>query len=101
MSLEVVDAKLGAMRDDVSEIKRALTKMSEAITKLALIEQQQSQTSSSLERAFSVIGKVEARVAKLEQAQPNHARIADWVDRAVIALAGAALALMVKSAGVV
>ena len=41
MSTEILTVKLEALHSDVSEIKSSLDKVSEAITKLALVEQQQ------------------------------------------------------------
>ena len=51
-------AKLGALHEDVSEIKAALTKLSDAITKLALVEERQTQSAAALERAFTAIEKI-------------------------------------------
>lgn len=100
MSIDILNVKLEALHTDVGEIKTALDKVSDAITKLALVEQQQSQIAASLERAFGAIGKLEDRLSKIEQAQPLQNKAADWVDRGVIALAGAAIVLIAKAAGI-
>ena len=71
MSTEILTVKLEALHSDVSEIKSALDKVSEAITKLALVEQQQNQIASSLERAFKAISKLEDRLVALEQSAPT------------------------------
>jgi hypothetical protein len=83
--------KLISLHDDVSEIKGALKDLTFAITKLALIEERQTVTNTSLERAFMAIQRVEDRLFELERLQPiaNQSRV--WVERFVIALAGAAL----------
>jgi DNA repair ATPase RecN len=99
MSTEILTVKLEALHTDVSEIKSALDKVSEAITKLALVEQQQNQIASSLERAFRAIGKVEDRLAALEQATPTVTETAKWVDRGLVALAGAGAVLIGKTFG--
>lgn len=100
MSPKILTVKLEALHSDVSEIKSALDKVSEAITKLALVEQQQNQIASSLERAFRAIGKLEDRITALEQAQPAHTDAAKWVDRGLVALAGAGAVLIGKAFGV-
>jgi hypothetical protein len=104
MSPEILTVKLEALHTDVSEIKSALDKVSEAITKLALVEQQQNQIASSLERAFKAIGKLEDRLTALETAQagaaPLQTETAKWVDRGVVALAGAGAVLVAKTLGV-
>jgi chromosome segregation ATPase len=104
MSTEILTVKLEALHTDVSEIKSALDKVSEAITKLALVEQQQNQIASSLERAFKAISKVEDRLVSLEKAQAESAPVqtetAKWVDRGVVALAGAGAVLVAKTLGI-
>ena len=107
MSEDVFSVKLDALHKDVGEVKTALNKLSDAITKLALVEQQQDQIAAALDRAFKAISKVEeamtkdlseldARVAIVEKAQPKHNSAALWVDRALVGLAGAGMALIAK-----
>lgn len=83
--------KLLSLHEDVSEIKGALKDLTSAITKLALIEERQTVTNASLERAFVAISRVEDRLTELERLTPlnNQARI--WVERFVIAIVSAAL----------
>lgn len=107
MSEDVFSVKLDALHKDVGEVKNALNKLSDAITKLALVEQQQGQIAAALERAFKAISNVEdalskdlnaldARVTVVERAQPKHNSAALWVDRALVGLAGAGMALIAK-----
>ncbi len=107
MSEDVFSIKLDALHKDVGDVKTALNKLSDAITKLALVEQQQGQIAAALERAFKAINKVEevmskdlsdldARVTTVEQAQPKYNSAAIWVDRALVGLAGAGVALLAK-----
>ena len=100
MTTEILTVKLEALHSDVSEIKSALDKVSEAITKLALVEQQQNQIASSLERAFRAIGKLEDRLTKLEQGAPAQSDAAKWVDRALVALVGAGAVIVAKTLGI-
>lgn len=97
----VLEIKLEALHSDVSDVKQALNKLSEAITKLALVEQQQGQIASSLERAFKAIGKIEDRVTALEQQNaamaPQQNEMSKWIDRAIVALAGAGGMLILDS----
>lgn len=92
-------AKLCALHEDVSEIKAALTKLSDAITKLALVEERQTQSAAALERAFTAIEKIERRLASLEQSQPEQKRTAKWLERAVVAIVAAVAAMFAKKAG--
>ena len=83
--------KLLSLHEDVSEIKGALRDLTSAITKLALIEERQTVTNASLERAFVAITKVENRLFELEKLAPFNNQSRMWVERFVVALAGAAL----------
>ena len=107
MPEDVYAVKLDALHRDVGEVKTALNKLSDAITKLALVEQQQGQIAAALDRAFKAISKVEeamthdlnaldVRVAAVEMAQPKLNSAAAWVDRALVGLAGAGAALLAK-----
>lgn len=100
MNVDVLAVKLDTLHSDVSEIKTALNELSKAITKLALVEQQQTQIASSLERAFTAIEAVEKRVNALETAQPQNTEVAKWVDRGLVALAGAGAVLIGKAVGI-
>lgn len=97
---DVLAVKLETLHSDVGEIKSALNKLSEAITKLALVEQQQSHTASSLERAFKLIDSIEARVAKLERSAPKSAETSVWVDRAITAIVVVFLAFVANKIGI-
>lgn len=89
--LNELASKLLSLHEDVSEIKGALKDLTSAITKLALIEERQTVTNASLERAFVAISRVEDRLTELERIAPinNQARV--WVERFVIAVASATL----------
>ncbi len=101
MSTEILTVKLEALHTDVSDIKSALDKLSDAITKLALVEQQQNQIAASLERAFKAISKLEDRITAVEQSQalakPLQNNTDKWVDRGLMAVAGAGLVFIAKA----
>lgn len=96
---DVLALKLEVLHQDVGEIKSALTKLSDAITKLALVEQQQSQTADALERAFKAIGKIEERLSALEQTAPKHGETSAWVDRFILAIMIAVLGFIGSKIG--
>jgi predicted nuclease with TOPRIM domain len=89
--LNELASKLMSLHEDVSEIKGALRDLTSAITKLALIEERQTVTNASLERAFGAISRVEDRLSELERLQPINNQSRLWVERFVLAVAGAAL----------
>lgn len=86
--------KLQSLHSDVSDIKGALNELTRAINKLAVIEERQAVTTASIERAFTAIAKVEDRLLTLEKLAPENHRIGAWVDRAVMAVVGAALMMI-------
>lgn len=101
--LNVLAVRLDALHSDVSEVKTALSRLSDAITKLALVEQSQTQIAEALERAFSTIERIESRVSALEHfqisAKPKQDETSKWVDRAVTALVISAAGVIAKGMG--
>ncbi len=89
--LTVLSAKLQSLHQDVSEIKGALNELTRAINKLAIIEERQTVTTASLERAFAAIAKIEERLIDIEKHEPEHQRVKVWVDKIVMLIVGAAL----------
>ena len=88
---DVLSVKLEMLHSDVVEVKTALNKLSEAITKLALVEQQQTQTAEALERAFKTISRIDDRLTALEVAAPKHKETSGWVDKFILAVIVAAM----------
>lgn len=99
--ISLLAAKLGALHDDVSEMKAALRDLAGAITKLALVEERQLQTSSALERAFVAIEKMEARLGVIERAAVGSRRTAHWLDRALWAAAAAVAIFVGRKVGMI
>lgn len=97
--MDILAVRLGALHEYVGEIKIALGKLSDAITKLALVEQQQTQTALALERAFTALDKLEKRVDTLERKSPTHDRAARWVDQAVLGAVIVILLFVAKKVG--
>lgn len=110
----VLSHKLETLHGDVGEIKAALRDLTQAVTRLALVEERQAQSSAALDRAFRALERVEQRIAalelqtpdrldqrlvQLEQQAPQSTRAAAWVDRAVWACAAAGAVYAAKSAG--
>ncbi|MBS0370210.1 MAG: hypothetical protein JSS57_13515 [Proteobacteria bacterium] len=100
MSVDVIQEALESVRDDIREIKSAISKMAEAVVRLAVLEEKQSTQAQAQERAFGAISKLEARVRDLEQSQPVQKLTAGWVVSAVWCAVGVLATLALKSAGV-
>lgn len=84
----VLAARLQSLHKDVGDIKSALSSLTEAITKLALIEERQTVTNNALERAFVALEKLEIRINTLEKEAPLHNRSNIWIDRIIMLIVG-------------
>lgn len=91
--------RLTTLHEDVGELKRAMTDLASAMTKLALIEERQSHAAVAQERAFKILERLEARVAALETQVPNTKRMNAWMERAIWAGAGLFVMLVIKKVG--
>ena len=88
--LNLLSVRLQSLHEDVGDIKGTLKDLTDAITKLALVEERLSVTMNAQERAFKAISLVEARLATLEAKVPVTDNSMKWVDRGVTALVAAA-----------
>ena len=104
--INVVITRLGLLSDDVGELKETLRQIASAVTRLALVEERQSQTNEALSRAFKQIDKVEIkltsiehRLVALERMQPQQQQTSAWVTTMLWATAGAAVMFVAKKVG--
>lgn len=93
--------RLDTLHEDVGEVKSALRELAAAVTRLALIEERQTQAAAAQERAFSALENLEQRLAKLEHQAPANKRVSVWIDRMVFAAMGLLVMLVLKRTGVV
>lgn len=99
VNLRLLNQKLEVLHGDVGEMKAALRQLSDAITKLALVEERQAQATAAMERMWKGIANVEARVTALERLAPDGQRANVWIDRALMAIVGAVAMFIAKKAG--
>lgn len=99
MSDEVINHKLSTLHEDVGEMKTALNRLTDAVTKLALLEERQANAAAALERAFMAIERVEERLKRLELHLPASKRVNEWVDRSVVFALGLMVMYVVKKVG--
>jgi hypothetical protein len=101
----VVEEKIGSLASDIQHIRAdqnamrsAIERMSEAVARLALIEERQSSASHAIERIIGMLTKLEDRVRSLEIAEPLQQKSSEWVDKALWAALTGALAFIVGKA---
>ena len=116
-NVQVLATKIEGLAQDMSEMKHGIAKMADALTKLAIVEERQTQTILAQERAFKALERVEERqrthelqcrdqdkevrqliadsnerlserVAELEKAEPMQEQTGKWVMAAVWGAAG-------------
>ena len=110
--MQVLATKIEGLAQDMNEMKHGIAKMADALTKLAIVEERQTQTILAQERAFKALERVEerqrthelvckdqdkevrqliadsnerlsARVGELEKAEPMQAQTSKWVTAGV------------------
>ena len=111
-NIQVLATKIEGLAQDMSEMKHGIAKMADALTKLAIVEERQTQTILAQERAFKALERVEERqrqnelqcrdqekevrqliadsnerlsirVSELEKAEPMQAQTSKWVTAGV------------------
>ena len=109
---DVLAERVEGLCADMSEMKHGIAKMADALTKLAIVEERQTQTILAQERAFKALERVEerqrqhelqcldqdkevrqliadsnerlsTRVSELEKAEPMQAQTSKWVTAGV------------------
>lgn len=111
-AVNVLAERIDGLCVDMNEMKHGIAKMADALTKLAIVEERQTQTILAQERAFKALERVEERqrqhelqcrdldkevrqliadsnerlsirVAELEKAEPMQAQTSKWVTAGV------------------
>ena len=129
-AVNVLAEHIDGLCTDMSEMKHGITKMADALTKLAIVEERQTQTILAQERAFKALERVEERqrqhelqcrdldkeerqliadsnerlsirVAELEKAEPMQEQTGKWVMAAVWGAAGLLALFVAKQLGLV
>ena len=129
-NMQVLATKIEDLAQDMNEMKHGIAKMADALTKLAIVEERQTQTILAQERAFQALERVEerqrthelvcrdqeevlrqliadsnerlaARVGELEKAEPMQEQTGKWVMAAVLGAAGLLALFVAKQLGLV
>ena len=103
---EMLRMRLESLHADVGEIKGAMRELTDAITKLALVEERQMHANAAIDRAFKGVSKVDERVERvelrlldIEKLLPGFNRASLWVDRSVWACLGLLCMYVAKATG--
>ena len=110
VSMQLVIDRLSLLHEDVGELrddtKASMREMANAVTKLVLIEERQTQMNESyrsfnnqLEKSEIRANTLEARVDVLEKEQPMTKQVVNWVVYAVGAIVAASATYLLKTLG--
>jgi DNA repair exonuclease SbcCD ATPase subunit len=99
-SMGTLNTRLQVLHEDVTDIKSVLKDLTSAITKLALIEERQTQASAAQERAFKALERIEDRVNALEKRVPMNDHTNKWVERVITAVILALVISGLKQMGI-
>ena len=87
------------IREDQHAMRTAIERMSEAVTRLTLVEERQAAASSAIDRLAQTLEKLDERLRRLEVAEPMQAKAAEWVQSGIWAAAAAAVMFVAGKAG--
>ena len=87
------------IREDQHAMRAAIERMSEAVTRLALVEERQAAASTAIERLVQSLERLDERLRRLEVAEPMQAKAAEWVQSALWSAAAAAVMFVAGKAG--
>ena len=112
------DPMIEVLVHKVTNMERSMDKLTEAITKLAVVEEKQTADRAALERAFmaiqksdercslmfektvSKLEKLEGRLDELESAAPTHALTSGWILEGAKALAVVVAVFVLSKSGI-
>lgn len=104
ISIVRMEGIVAGLASNVGEMKDAMRQLTEAVTKLAIVEVRQAEAGKATERAFIEIDKVDRRLvalaertSALETAQPLQKQSADWVQKVIWLVVAAVVGALVAS----
>ena len=97
--IERITHHIQRIREDQHAMRAAIERMSEAVTRLALVEERQAAASTAIDRLAQSLEKLDERLRHLEVAEPMQAKATEWVQAALWALATAAAMFIAGKAG--
>jgi ribosomal protein S15P/S13E len=97
--IERITHHIQRIREDQHAMRAAIERMSEAVTRLALVEERQASASSAIDRLAHTLEKLDERLRRLEVAEPMQARSSEWIMNAVWAAAAGAVMFVAAKAG--
>ena len=99
--VERITHHIQRIREDQHAMRAAIERMSEAVTRLALVEERQMAASSAIDRLAQTLEKLDERLRRLEVAEPMQVKASERVQAAVWAAAAAAVIYVAHKVGLI
>ena len=99
--IERITHHIQRIREDQHAMRAAIERMSEAVTRLALVEERQAAASSAIERLAQSLERFDERLRHLELAEQTQAKTTALAQAALWALAAAAATFIAKKVGLI
>lgn len=93
------DPRIDLIASRLDHMSTTLDKVADAVSRLAVVEERQQQTTATLNRVFKCLDDHDQRIDALEKHEPEQKRVAQWVNAAVWALASAAAMFIAQRVG--
>jgi Tfp pilus assembly protein PilN len=93
--------KVEHIHSDMGEMKKVMSDVANALTRLTIIDERQSQMMETQGRIFKILDKLDARVDVLEKSEGKQNQAATWVFGAVWGAAGLLVMYVAKMLGLV
>lgn len=74
-------AQLTNIKEEIGDIKRSLSRISDALEKLARVEERQASQQQAINRIGTHIDRIETRLLALERSEPSQRKAAEWIER--------------------
>ena len=99
--LQLMRAGIDDLRASHLKMESSMQRMAEAVTRLAVVEERQDASLASLAKLDATIDDLDRRLRAVETQGPSNARVEQWLNYALIAIAGAAAAYVAKATGLI
>lgn len=99
--IERLTHHLQRMREDIGEMRGSMREMAAAVTRLAVMEERQVNTTTTLTRLEGWLIDHEQRLKPLEVSRPTQDRAARLMDRVLWAAASASVVFIAAKSGLI
>ena len=96
VALERLTHHIQRIREAQDRTEKSVSQIADALTRLAIVEERQSNATGTLEKLTSAISKLDERLQALELLSPSNSRIAALVDKVMWLAAGGGVMYLVE-----